>query len=232
MDPALAGLALIPTTLPMIAVAPLAGRWYDKVGGRPPLVTGFILLALSGVLLAIGVGSDEFVHLLPGLIVYGIGLSLVLSVNDPVSLDEIPRHDHGQASGVSATAEQFGGALGIAVLYSVFHGAYLNDLEARIDESSLPDLTNKTEVALRNALEAAEATGLQPSSFDPEVKEYLRVAELASNHAFTVTFIVVAALALLAAGLTAWLVHKPEGEPDDSDDGNREWQANLGQASR
>jgi MFS family permease len=28
MDPGLAGLALIPTTLPMVAVAPLAGRWY------------------------------------------------------------------------------------------------------------------------------------------------------------------------------------------------------------
>jgi hypothetical protein len=41
MNPALAGLALIPTTLPMVIVAPLAGRWYDRAGGRPPLVVGF-----------------------------------------------------------------------------------------------------------------------------------------------------------------------------------------------
>ena len=40
MDPALAGLALIPTTVPMIVISPLAGRWYDRSGGRPPLVTG------------------------------------------------------------------------------------------------------------------------------------------------------------------------------------------------
>ena len=32
MDPGLAGLALIPTTLPMVIAAPLAGRWYDRVG--------------------------------------------------------------------------------------------------------------------------------------------------------------------------------------------------------
>ena len=30
ISPALAGLALIPTTLPMVFVAPLAGRWYDR----------------------------------------------------------------------------------------------------------------------------------------------------------------------------------------------------------
>ena len=33
MDPALAGLALIPTTIPMVVLAPLAGRWYDRAGG-------------------------------------------------------------------------------------------------------------------------------------------------------------------------------------------------------
>jgi EmrB/QacA subfamily drug resistance transporter len=234
MSPALAGLALIPTTLPMIAVAPLAGRWYDRGGGRPPLVVGFLLLAASGVLLAIGVGADSFMSLLPGLLLYGIGLSLVLTVNDPVSLDQIPGADHGQASGVSATAEQFGGALGIAVLYSVFHGAYLNDLESRIDRSSLPDLTSATGDALRNAIGAAEATGLHPGSFDPRVKEYLGVAEKASNHGYTITFLVVAAIALLGAGLVAWLVRRSETDPESGTDGGgpEDWQANLAHVSR
>ncbi len=83
MDPALAGLALIPTTLPMIAVAPLAGRWYDRAGGRPPLVTGFALLSLSGVAMALAIETDAYLPLLPGLLLYGVGLSLVLTVNDP-----------------------------------------------------------------------------------------------------------------------------------------------------
>jgi len=216
MNPALAGLALIPTTLPMIVVAPYAGRWYDRVGGRPPLVTGFLLLAVAGGLLALGVADDRFLSLLPGLLVYGIGLSLVLSVNDPVSLDQIAPPDHGQASGVSATAEQFGGAVGIAVLYSIFHGAYLNDLEARIDRSSLPDLTATTGAALRNAFDAAEATGLRPGTFNPKVREYIAAAEQASNHGYVIVFAVVAALSLIAAGIVAWLVRKPAGQPAPS----------------
>jgi EmrB/QacA subfamily drug resistance transporter len=217
MSPALAGLALIPTTLPMIAIAPLAGRWYDRVGGRPPLVTGFVLLAASGVVLAIAMGTREYVHLLPGLLLYGIGLALVLTVNDPVSLDRIPERDHGQASGVSATAEQFGGALGIAVLYAVCHTSYLNALESKIDaDSNLPDLTTQSGNELREAFQEAEATGLNPDRFDPDVHEYLDVAFSASVPAYEATFIVVAAIAAVGAVLAAWLVRPPGGEPPDS----------------
>jgi MFS family permease len=89
MKPAVAGLALIPATVPMVIVAPLAGRWYDRVGGRPPLVTGFGLLAVSGLLLAFGAQTNHYLWVLPGLVVYGIGLAIVLTVNDPVSLDSV-----------------------------------------------------------------------------------------------------------------------------------------------
>ncbi len=215
MDPGLAGLALIPTTLPMILIAPLAGRWYDSAGGRPPLVTGFLLLAASGVLLAIGVQADgdldnsSYAAVLPGLMLYGIGLSLVLTVNDPVTLDTIAERDHGQASGVSATAEQFGGALGIAVLYSIFHSAYVGDLHRVIDASPLPALDDTSGPALRDALQHAEATGLHVSAFDPELQRYIDLAGEAAIHGYSITFVAVAVLALLGAAATAWLVRKP-----------------------
>ena len=128
MTPAEAGLALIPTTLPMIVVSPLAGRWYDRSGGRPPLMTGYVLLAIAGVALALGASEGSYLAVLPGLLVYGIALALILTTNDPVTLDSIDEADHGQASGVSATAEQGGGALGIALLYALFHTAYVDRL--------------------------------------------------------------------------------------------------------
>jgi MFS family permease len=120
MAPGLAGLALIPTTIPMVLVAPLAGRWYDRIGGRVPLAIGFATLAVSGVVLGVGVHGNNYWILLPGFAIYGIGLALILTVNDPVSLDTLPERSHGQASGVSATAEQFGGAVGISVLFWCF----------------------------------------------------------------------------------------------------------------
>jgi MFS family permease len=79
MSPALAGLALIPTTVPMVVVAPLAGRWYDRAGGRPPLITGFAALLAAAVILAVSVHAHTYLPLLPGFLLYGIGLGLILT---------------------------------------------------------------------------------------------------------------------------------------------------------
>lgn len=215
MDPVLAGLALVPATLPMIVVAPLAGRWYDSRGGRAPLVTGFLLLATSGVLLAIGAGDHHvYAAILPGLVVYGIGLALILTVNDPVTLDTIPERDHGQASGVSATAEQFGGAFGIAVLYAIFHSAYVGDLHDRINASPLPDLSDTRYELLRSTLQAAESVGLHWQALDVEIQPYVRVARSAAEHGYATAFSAVAVLALVGAALVAWLVRVPPVRPD------------------
>ena len=210
MDPALAGLALIPTTLPMVVMAPLAGRWYDRGGGRPPMVTGFGLLALSGVALAIGVGHASYWWLLPGLLIYGTGLAIVLTVHDPVSLDTVPESDQGQASGVSATAEQGGGAIGIALLYALFHTAYLTRLNSLIDaDSTIPDLDAVSGPALKQALLDAEQTGLRPDQFDVSVRMYLKSTASASEFGYSVTFLAVTVLSLIGAFAVALLVRKP-----------------------
>jgi EmrB/QacA subfamily drug resistance transporter len=215
MDPALAGLALLPTTLPMVIVAPLAGRWYDRVGGRIPLVVGFVILALAGVALMAASFTHVFVWLLPGLLLYGVGLAIVLTVNDPVSLDSVPGEYHGQVSGVSATAEQFGGALGIAALYVAFHTTYLHQLDALIAASPLASLTPQQGAELRDDIQAAENTGLDPSTFDANVRQYLDFAFDASAAGYAVAFGASAVIAVLGAVFAALLVRKPTAAPID-----------------
>jgi MFS family permease len=212
MNPALAGLALIPTTLPMVIVAPLVGRWYDRSGGRPPLVVGFGILGAAGVLLAFGAQMHNYWWVLPGLVVYGSGLAIVLTVNDPVSIDTVPEPDHGQASGVSATAEQGGGAIGIALLSAIFHATYLSRLHAEIDARGLPPLTEQTGDQLRDALTAAEQVGLHVDTFDPRVAEYIYATRAASDFGYSVTFLLTTVLALVGLAATAWLVRKPAAD--------------------
>jgi EmrB/QacA subfamily drug resistance transporter len=209
MSPALAGLALIPATVPMVLVAPLAGRWYDRVGGRIPLSAGFAVLLASGVVLAWAAHANAYLPLLPGLLLYGIGLALVLTVNDPVSLDTIPADDNGQASGVSATAEQFGGAVGIALLYLIFHATYLNRLYAQFNGVTLPKLSAAQSVQFKNAIAAAESTGLRPQSFDHSLAQYLLPARTASVDGYAAAFVAVSVLSLIALVLMLRLIRKP-----------------------
>ena len=144
--------------------------WCSACGGRPPLVTGYALLALSGVAMAVGIGSDEYVALLPGLLLYGTGLSLVLTTNDPVSLDSVAERDQGQASGVSATAERFGGALGIVVLYSIFHAScdYRRDAarHSAVRRGQWPQ-------ALRSGSRAARVSRARPRCLEPRLLGHL-----------------------------------------------------------
>lgn len=116
LTPIQAGVALIPATVPIMLAGPLAGRMFDRVGGRIPLVTGFLILAASGIAFALAVGEREYIYLVPGLVLQGIGLGMVLTVNDPTGLDSVPPEDQGQAAGVINTSEQLGGAVGIALL--------------------------------------------------------------------------------------------------------------------
>ncbi len=215
MPPGIAGLALIPTTLPMIVVAPLAGRWYDRSGGKPPLVAGFALLVLAGVLIAMGVDANDYISILPGLVVFGIALALVLTVNDPVTLDMVAEEEHGQCSGVSATAEQFGGAMGIAGLYLAFHVAYLSRLTASISHSTLPGFSAGEGQRFKDALLSAEQTGLSSKHFDPRFVHYLPLAQRASDHGYVVALLTVSVLAALGALIVGWLVRRPAdlGDP-------------------
>ena len=210
MSPALAGLALIPTTVPMVLFSNFAGRWYDRSGGRPPLVIGFGVLALSGVALYVGVSMHDYLGLLPGLLIYGTGLALVLTVNDPVALDSVIEGQSGEASGVSATAEQAGGAVGIALLYSLFHAVYVSRLHQLINSGPLKDLNTKQYEELRSALQAAEQTGLNSHHFDQSLVQYLQPAYKAADRGYSAAFLAVTAISLIGMLATARLVRRPE----------------------
>jgi hypothetical protein len=136
-------------------------------------------------------------------------LALVLTANDPVSLDSVDDRLAGQVSGVSATAEQAGGAIGIAALYTVFHAIYVHRLQHLTQAGSSQGLTPKQGKQLSQALQAAEQTGLQPHHFDPSLFRYLLPAFNASKLGYGAVFFAVSALSVVGALLAARLVGKP-----------------------
>ena len=83
--------------------------------------------------------------LIPGLILQGLGLGIVLTVNDPTGLTAVPDEDAGEAAGMINTAEQMGGALGIAILSALELGCYFNKLNDMLRPNGLsPDATSST----------------------------------------------------------------------------------------
>ncbi|MCM9081221.1 MULTISPECIES: MFS transporter [Streptomyces] len=120
-SPTEAGLRMLPWTgMPMI-VAPLAGILSDRIGGRPVVAAGLAFQALGlGWFAAILSADVSYAAQLPPLILSGIGMALYFAPAANVLMSTVRPADQGRASGANNALRELGGALGVAVLASVF----------------------------------------------------------------------------------------------------------------
>lgn len=112
--------------LPLVALvlAPLAGRWADRLGPRPLAVGGLLLAACGHATLA-GVGtSPEPGHLLGGMALIGGGLGLFTVPNSSALLSAVPRARLGIAAGLQATMRNLGVAAGTAATTAIVASRY------------------------------------------------------------------------------------------------------------
>ena len=85
----------------------------------------------------------------------------------------------------------------------------LNQIQSDIAHSPLPGLTPQQGEQFKNALAAAESTGLQPKSFNGSLEPYLLPARAASEYGYSAAFLAVSMLCLVALVLMIRLVRKP-----------------------
>lgn len=210
VSPATAGIALIPATIPIVLAGPLAGRSFDKVGGRAPLVAGFLALAASGLALAAAASEQSAAALIPGLVLQGLGLGVVLTVNDPTGLGAVPPDSQGEAAGTINTTEQLGGALGIAALTAIEIGAAERISYERLADRGI-EVTPERIDRFKEFLLHAEEAGRSQTAIDSRV---VRVAVedsvLAHVDSFRITFLTSAGIALLGALVCFILVRRED----------------------
>ncbi|MFE1404992.1 DHA2 family efflux MFS transporter permease subunit [Streptomyces sp. NPDC058770] len=120
-SPTEAGLRMLPWTgMPML-VAPIAGMLSDRFGGRPVVVTGLALQAVGLALFALVLEPDaSYAAQLPGLIVSGVGMALYFAPAAGLVMSSVRPAEQGIASGTNNALREVGGALGVAVLATVF----------------------------------------------------------------------------------------------------------------
>jgi EmrB/QacA subfamily drug resistance transporter len=214
LSPGAAGIALIPATVPIIVVAPLAGRWFDRSGGRPPMVVGFVVLAAASFALVAGFPSRSALALIPGLVLQGIGLGIVLTVNDPVGMNAVDANDRGQASGVIDTSEQLGGAVGIAVLTTIFLSFYWHRIFEMMGNAGIHPSTDDIEAG-REFVLRAEQEGFNQTTPPEQLIPVLREFRSAHITAYQLTFTIAGVLAVVGAVL-CWSVVRRSGAADQS----------------
>ena len=91
-----------------------------KVGARPVAATGMALMGAGSLLLTqVSVGGSYLGDIFLGLLVCGPGIGLAFVTATVAALADVAEHESGLASGLSNTALQIGGALGVAIVTTV-----------------------------------------------------------------------------------------------------------------
>ena len=91
-----------------------------NVGSRPVAATGMALMGAGSLLLThVSVGGSYFGDIFFGLLVVGPGIGLAFVTATVAALAGVDEHESGLASGLSNTALQIGGALGVAIATTV-----------------------------------------------------------------------------------------------------------------
>jgi EmrB/QacA subfamily drug resistance transporter len=113
------GATFLPMTVLIILVAPFAGKYSDRVGSRWLMGGGMVLLAASLFIFSRLDASSDFWDILPGLIVGGFGMALVMTPTTSAAMGSVSLDKAGVGSAVLNSMRQVGGALGIAVMGAI-----------------------------------------------------------------------------------------------------------------
>ncbi|MFD9354924.1 MFS transporter [Streptomyces sp. NPDC060031] len=129
------------------AAAPVSAALAQKVDRAYVIAGGFCLAAAGFALIGL-VGADSLWLLLAGAGVLASGIVTVMSLVSDMALGAAPAEKAGSAASLLETGQEFGGALGMAVLGSLGTAVYRSDLSGQ-------------EPAVRETLGGAVATAQQ-----------------------------------------------------------------------
>jgi EmrB/QacA subfamily drug resistance transporter len=131
------GLTLLPMSVLLFIVSPAAAMLTRKIPHKRLVQAGLVVNVGALLALRFALGVDTPLGwLVPGLALYGIGLGLVLSQINNLTLSSVPVEEAGEASGVTNTFRQIGSSLGAAIIGSVLLTSIVADLQAAVGQSA------------------------------------------------------------------------------------------------
>lgn len=191
-----AALRLLPLTVALVVVAPLAGRWSAARGPRAPVVVGLLLSAAGLALVAVRLRQqmpDPELAVLLG--VCGVGIGLTTAPVVTASLDAVARSRSGLAAATVNVARELGGVVAVAGLGALVVARLGSDLTTRLLGVGVPG--NRTEVLVEALLRGAgEGEVIDLSQGQVPLSALLQLRDAAEA-----SYVVSVRLALLGAAL-------------------------------
>lgn len=183
------GLGIVPLTVPIILGGPHVARLTCRIGLEATVASAFVFI--GGGLLGLSAcdARTPYAGYAAWLVVTGVGVTLALPTLSAVIAQSLPPAQAGVGTGLQATTREFGSALGVAVVGTVFNARFATALPPDLDAGDRPH-------TMAQALAAAP-----PGRAGDVVTAFVSAADIGLR-AVGVTVLVVGALVVLQSRLS------------------------------
>jgi MFS family permease len=114
------GLILTPATIGILVSSMAAGRLAQRRAQATLIRAGFVATIAGVALMLLFVpGSDNVLSFVPGLLLVGLGVGVMLTSSVNVVQSSFPEEDQGEISGLSRSVSNLGSSLGVAIAGTV-----------------------------------------------------------------------------------------------------------------
>lgn len=203
-SPLIAGMGMLPTIILITFLSGPAGALSDRIGPRYPMIIGSFIVAvgMASFILA-GKSANYFTAFLPGLLLFGGGMALVIAPLTKSAL-AVDHRFSGAASGVNNAISRIAALLAIALLGAVMAFFFAGSLEERTTKSALNQAEKHQIIQQKNKIGDITI----PQNFSEDTK---RIAQEQIDDAFLFSFrnvmAIAASLAFISSLVSFFMIH-------------------------
>ena len=137
-SPLAAGFATTPISVILFALSPVFGKIATGTGPRVPMCVGPIVGGIGLLLLTrVDANASYVTDVLPGVIVFGLGLSATVAPLTATALNSVAENRVGVASGINNAVSRIAGVLAIAIFGALIAGKFASTVDDKVGSSSL-----------------------------------------------------------------------------------------------
>jgi EmrB/QacA subfamily drug resistance transporter len=200
-SPLQTGIRFLPSTLVIVVMGPLAGRLTDRVGPRPLMTLGLLIVSASIFIQSHITVHSGYTLLLSGFVLMGAGMGLVMSPMSTAAMNAVDRTKAGAASGVLSMSRMVGSTFGVAVMGAIV---------ATIGRSKLDQAAPGLPAAVRQRIASALGSGGATPQHAPH--HLVTIVQDAFVSAVGTGLTIGAIVTLASAGI-AWVLIAPKPAP-------------------
>lgn len=132
------GVRLLAFAIPMMIFAPLSAKFVERLGAKVVVTTGLTLMALGLYLFAGLDASSGSGAVVWRMAIAAVGMALTMAPSTDSIMGSLPLAKAGIGSAMNDTTRQVGGAVGVAVIGSIFSSVYASKIVELFSGAGLP----------------------------------------------------------------------------------------------